>query len=56
VAREGKDWIDLSEDRDRWQALVHMAEKLRDPYNAPNFLSSLKPVSFSGKTVFNGFS
>jgi hypothetical protein len=27
----GMDWIDLAQDRDRWQALVNAAMKLRVP-------------------------
>jgi hypothetical protein len=31
VGWEGVDWIHLSEDRDRWQALVNTVMKLRVP-------------------------
>jgi hypothetical protein len=36
----GMDRIDLSQDRDRWQALVNVVMILRVPQNAGNFLSS----------------
>ena len=34
------DWIDLSQVRDRWRALVTAVMNLRDPSNAGNFLTS----------------
>jgi hypothetical protein len=40
VGRRGMDWIELAEDRDRWQALVNAAMKFRVPKNAGNFLTS----------------
>jgi len=36
----GLDWIILSQDRDRWLALVNAEMNLRIPYNAGFFLSS----------------
>ena len=36
----GMDWIDLVQDRDRWQALVNPIMNLRVPYNEGNFLTS----------------
>jgi hypothetical protein len=36
----GKDWIDMAQDRDRWQALVNAVMNLGVPYNADNFLTS----------------
>jgi hypothetical protein len=42
----GVDWIELAEDRDRWQALVNAVLSLGVPQNAGNLLTSCKPVSF----------
>jgi hypothetical protein len=38
------DWIELAQDRDRWQALVNEVINLRAPSNVGNFLTSCKPV------------
>ena len=46
VVREGTDWIDLAQDRDRWRTLVNGVMNLRVPQNARNFLISWGPVSF----------
>jgi hypothetical protein len=34
------DWIDMAQDRDRWQVLVSAVMNLRVPQNAGNFLTS----------------
>jgi len=36
----GKDWINLFQDRYRWQALVNAVMNIGVPYNAGNFLTS----------------
>jgi len=52
----GVDWIKLVQDRDSWQALVTAVMNLWVPYNVGNFLTSCKPVSLSGRTLFIGVS
>ena len=47
VGCEGIEKIDLAQDRDKWRALENEVMNLRVPYNAENFLTSWKPVSFS---------
>ena len=48
------DWIGLAQDRDRWRTLVSAVMNLRAPWNAGNFLTSCKPVSFSRRTLHHG--
>ena len=45
------DWIGLAQDRDRWRTLVSAVINLRVLWNAANFLTSCKPVSFSKRTL-----
>jgi len=37
---EGMDWIDLAQDRNKWQALVNMVMNLQVPKNLRIFLTS----------------
>ena len=50
------DWIGLAQDRDTWRTLVSAVMNLRVTWNARNFLTSCKPVSFSRRTLHYGVS
>ena len=50
------DWIGLDQDRDRWRTPVCAVMNLLVPWNAENFLTSCKPVSFSRRTLHHGVS
>ena len=50
------DWIDLAQDRDRWQALVNVVMNHQVPSNAGNYLCSLGPVRLSGRPLLHGVS
>ena len=50
------DWIGLAQDGDRWRTRVSAVMNLRVPWNAGNFLTSCKPVSFSRRTLHHAVS
>jgi len=41
------DWIELTEDRDRWRALDNVVMNLRIKRDVGRVLTSCKPVSFT---------
>ena len=49
------DWIDLAEDRDSWREHVNSVMNLWVPLNVGIFLTSGGTVSFSGRTMLQGF-
>jgi len=56
IFRKWDVWIDLTQSRGRWRALVNVVMNFRVRYNAGNFLTSGKPVSYSGRTALHGVS
>jgi hypothetical protein len=47
IGWDGMDWIDLSQNRNQWRALVNTVMNLRVPENTGKFLSSCTVGSFS---------
>jgi len=47
-------WIDQTQDRDMWRAVVSEVMNLHISLNAGNLLTSYVSVSFSGRTLLHG--
>ena len=47
------EWIELALSSDRWHILVNVVKNIRILYNARNFLTNWKPVSFSTTTLLH---
>ena len=52
----GIDWIEMTQDSERWRALMNAVMNFRVPYNVGNFLTSLEPISFARRTLPRGAS
>jgi hypothetical protein len=46
-------WIDLAQDRDRWQDVVSAVINLQDPQYTRNFSTGCGTVGFSGWTLLH---
>ena len=51
---EGMDWIDMTDDKERWRDLMSAVMNFWVAYDARNFLSSWGTVSFTRMTLFHG--
>jgi hypothetical protein len=50
------DWINLAQDRVRWQAVVKVVMHIRVPQTAGIFMTGRGPVIFSRRTLLHGVS
>jgi hypothetical protein len=54
IGWDGVDWIELTEDRDRWRALVNTVMNLRVSYNVGKFMNNYATCGISRKTQIHG--
>ena len=53
-AWQGTDWINMVQDREKWQAVANLVIKSQVPQNAGNFLTSWRTISFSRRILLHG--
>jgi hypothetical protein len=49
----GMEWMELAQDKDRWQALMNVVMNLHVPENTGNFVTSCKRGSFSRRNLLH---
>jgi hypothetical protein len=54
IGHRGKNWIEVTQERDKCRVRANAAMNFWVPSNAGNFLTSFKPDSFSRSTLLHG--
>jgi hypothetical protein len=50
IGWEGRDWIHLAQDRDKWRALVNIVMNLWVQQNVGNFFTTLQTINLGFKS------